>query len=156
MPPFHLVSVLAASLSLRPRRSIQFSLRVRLAWFPPVSLGLLSSFRLIRIWFALRRTRDAPKPRCYTVHRIRSTLVLLTPSPWRAQFIRETVFSVSFGLSLNPVLWGELKVLSSIVATGGADGFFLLALLALLLWIIFHPSGEAAMEAKGFRVLEIC
>ena len=91
-----------------------------------------------------------PRRRRISVYRTRPTLVFLVPSPWRGRFIWETMFSVSFGLSFNPVSWGSSKVLSSIVATEGGDGFFLLALLALLFWTIFHPSGggEVATEAE--------
>ena len=63
------------------------------------------------------------------------------------------MFSVLFGLSLNPVSLGSSKVLSSIIATEGGDDFFLLALLALLFWTVFQPSagGKAATKAKDFR-----
>ena len=92
-----------------------------------------------------------PRRRRASVQWTRSTLVPLTPAPWRALLIRDVMFSVSFGLSLNPVSWGSSKVLSPIVATGGGDGF-LVTLLAFLLWNTFQPpgGGGAAMEAKGF------
>ena len=84
-----------------------------------------------------------------SVHRVRSTLVLLMPALWRARLIRDVMFSVSFGLSLNPVLWGSSKVRSSMAATVGED-FFLLALVFGFRWTTFHPSGAgaAATDAK--------
>ena len=63
------------------------------------------------------------------------------------------MFSVLFGLSLNPVSLGSSKVLSSIIATEGGDDFFLLALLALLFWTVFQPSAgrEGGDEGKGLQ-----
>ena len=86
-----------------------------------------------------------PRRRRVSVHWSYSTLVLLMPSLWRTRFVRDTMFSVSFRQSLNPVSWGSSKVLSPIVATKGGDGFFLLALLALLLWTVFYPSGGGCL-----------
>ena len=76
--------------------------------------------------------------------------VLLMPTLWRALLIRDVMFSVSFGLSLNPRLWGSLKVRSSIAATMAEGDFFLLALVFGFRWTTFQPSGagEAATEAK--------